>query len=336
MANLAIKGHPTRGKEVIQLLEMLGANRLGYKDTFVGFYYYIECGAICSSDEYPTYSKVFTLEEFLEKYPYKVGDKVEFKSIGDANLKSKIIYMEWCNSLNKVLYTTEDAHVITTEDITETKSIPPYMDYDIKEGAEKNQPPKTQAEVDKYLQEHSVKNVMNVVDIETCLETDGLKLPENVVINSKGIGSIQFIQWYEKTKYPKTYEECCQVLMGKTDFQDFELVLTRYVITRSEENSISLCPPHISLINNFYKLLICRDAYWKIAGEKMRLDKSWKPDFTNNDEERYGIYTLANKVERDFCGVGDVNMILSFPTEEMRDKFYDNFKDLIEQCKELL
>ena len=27
---------------------------------------------------------------------------------------------------------------------------------------------------------------------------------------------------------------------------------------------------------------------------------------------------------------------LSFPTEEMRDAFYENFKDLIEQCKELL
>ena len=56
MTTLVLKGHATRGKEVINLLEMLGANRLGYKDTFVGFYYYIECGAICSSDEYPTFS----------------------------------------------------------------------------------------------------------------------------------------------------------------------------------------------------------------------------------------------------------------------------------------
>lgn len=54
MAGLAIRGHATRGSEVINLLEMLGANRLGYNDTFVGFYYYIECGAIQASDEYPT------------------------------------------------------------------------------------------------------------------------------------------------------------------------------------------------------------------------------------------------------------------------------------------
>ena len=31
-----------------------------------------------------------------------------------------------------------------------------------------------------------------------------------------------------------------------------------------------------------------------------------------------------------------VNHTLVFPTEEMRDAFYENFKDLIEQCKKLL
>lgn len=117
MATLVLKGHSTRGKEVINLLETLGANRLGYNDTFVWFYYYIEFGAIRSSDVYPTNATIFTLEEFLEKFPYKIGDEVEYKSNGDANLKSKIIYMEWNSTLNKVLYTTEDAHVISTEDI---------------------------------------------------------------------------------------------------------------------------------------------------------------------------------------------------------------------------
>ena len=28
--------------------------------------------------------------------------------------------------------------------------------------------------------------------------------------------------------------------------------------------------------------------------------------------------------------------ILTFPTKDMQDAFYENFKDLIEQCKELL
>jgi hypothetical protein len=94
--------------------------------------------------------------------------------------------------------------------------------------------------------------------------------------------------------------------------------------------------PHYYEIQKFAQLLVCRDAYWKIAGEQMGLGKPWEPDFTNNDEERYGIYTVANKVVKDFCGVGDVNMTLTFPTEEMRDAFKENFDELIEECKELL
>ena len=167
MTQLAIKGHATRGKEVINLLEMLGANRLGYKDTFVGFYYYIECGAIVSSDECPIDAKVFTLEEFEEKYPYKVGDEVIAYAEGILASFS-IKGVRWNNKLNKVEYKICSSWY----DVSMLSAIQPYTDYDIKECAEKNQPPKTQAEVDKYLQEHSIKNGMNVIDIETCLEMD--------------------------------------------------------------------------------------------------------------------------------------------------------------------
>ena len=312
MAELAIKGHATRGEEVIQLLEMLGGKNIhNYGGTF-NECYAIDNNKICtiytSVAEVDNYT-IFTLEQFEEKYPYKVGDEVEYKSNGDANLKSKIIYMEWCNALNQVLYTTEDAHVISTEDITETKSIPPYMDYDIKEDMEKNQTHKTQAEVDKYLQEHSVKNGMNVIDIETCLEMDELKLPENVVINSKGIGSIQFIQWYEKQQYPKNYDECCNVL-------------------GIEDRENGYCGYEYELLGEFQKLYICRNAYWKIAGD-------WKPDWNNQNDCYYAIKTCKNEV----CLVSTLYLedcILAFPTEEMRDAFHENFKELIEECKELL
>ena len=314
MVQLAIKGHATRGKEVINLLEMLGANRLGYKDTFIGFYYYIECGAICSSDEYPTNSTIFTLEEFEEKYPYKVGDEVEYKSIGDANLKSKIIYMEWCNALNEVLYTTEDAHVISTEDIIETKSIPPYMDYDIKEGIMEEKRDKAKAP--------------NLVGEDYSGKRFGYKIPQGYEVDC--IQNNKIIIKPIKPQYPTTYEECCDILHIETNrIIYYEDCLGYRDITRYDINLLTR-------LRYFRRLLICRDAYWKIAGKQMGLGKLWEPDFTNNDEERYGIYTLANKVERDFCGVGDVNMVLSFPTEEMRDAFYDNFKELIEECKELL
>ena len=80
MAKLAIKGHATRGKEVIALLEMLGGKNIYNNNTGfdIGFYYSIEDGGIRSWEcKYGNFEYMyFTLEEFLEKYPHKVGDKV--------------------------------------------------------------------------------------------------------------------------------------------------------------------------------------------------------------------------------------------------------------------
>ena len=78
MANLAIKGHPTRGKEVIEILEMLGgkiSHECGYEDGFDSdFMYFIDTNensfidGVLFGDENPTKFSIFTIEEFLEKY----------------------------------------------------------------------------------------------------------------------------------------------------------------------------------------------------------------------------------------------------------------------------
>ena len=88
------------------------------------------------------------------------------------------------------------------------------------------------------------------------------------------------------------------------------------------------------LLTNFQRLLIFRDVYWKMAGEKMGLDKPWEPDWTDLDQLKYCIWVDVGE----FITMINVRgqHILAFPTEEMRDAFYENFKDLIEQCKELL
>ena len=80
-------------------------------------------------------------------------------------------------------------------------------------------------------------------------------------------------------------------------------------------------------------MLVCRDAYWKIAGEQMGLGKPWEPDFSD-DSPKYNIFKYENEIT--LSDNNWSNRILAFPTIEMRDAFHDNFKDLIEQCKELL
>ena len=126
-------------------------------------------------------------------------------------------------------------------------------------------------------------------------------------------------------EYPKTYEGCCQILGIET--RDFDIL---YNMLDTLETIY--CNDLDRLLNTFRKLLICRDAYWKIAGEEMGLENSWK----NNDcEIVYGICRDGRNIVKRDDHWGDKHAF-EFPIREMRDAFYDNFKELIENCKELL
>lgn len=123
-----------------------------------------------------------------------------------------------------------------------------------------------------------------------------------------------------KPKYPETYKECCGILGMTYDYPDIKMV------------SIDEC----NLYSNFIELVRCRNAYWKIAGEEMGLENPWEHDYLKDANTiRYAIYNTGDEIAK-LDGKLYRNYILSFPTEEMRDAFYENFKDLIESCKELL
>ena len=139
---------------------------------------------------------------------------------------------------------------------------------------------------------------------------------------------IHAIEELKKKEYPKTYEECCYVL----GFENTELVF--------EDDYRNINPPkeqwkRLGLMNQFNKLLVCRDAYWKIAGEEMGLDKPWEPPYGCEPIDTFCLEVYQNRITK----VTDNTLnhcILTFPTEEMLYAFYENFKELIEQCKELL
>ena len=122
-------------------------------------------------------------------------------------------------------------------------------------------------------------------------------------------------------QYPKTYEECCDVL--KIEYPYF----------KTEEDGISASTYKNKLFGDLKQLLICRDAYWKIAGEEMGLDEPWKPDWDDENEFKYGLYHFRNGIMRDGSCINST--LLAFPTEEMRDAFLENFGHLIEPCKKL-
>ena len=91
-------------------------------------------------------------------------------------------------------------------------------------------------------------------------------------------------------------------------------------------------------MQTFARLLICRDAYWKISGEEMGLGKPWEPDY-DSGVNKYGIICMNGVVQESNPTTNwerHLNKVLDFPTAEMRDAFKENFDPDIEFCKELL
>ena len=304
MTKVAIKGHANRGKEVIEILEMLGGKNIcNYSGNREGLFYFInpdpyndgefvddiiEATATLNPNKY----EPFHLDSFLEKFPHKVGDRVKIISTDKIVTITSMDWQNGCEVIYETLFENDCFECFAADELES------YKEETMEEKGDKAKAP-------------------NLIGEDYYGKRFGYKIPNGYEFDC--IENNEIILKPKQLQYPKTYKECCEVLGVNPSF-DIKML-------EDEESTLYF---------NFIDLVRCRNAYWKIAGEQMGLGKPWEPDFTNDNEERYGIYTTANKVIKDFCGVGDVNVILTFPTEEMRDKFYENFKEFIENCKELL
>ena len=294
MAQLAIKGHKSRGNEVIEILEMLGGKNLYnycadcdslcfYIGKETNIIYYDDANTWCEDEEI-----VLTLEEFLEKFPYKVGDKVVYKIYG---IHSKIKTMLWNVEKEQVFYRLESnkLFVATADELQLYKE--DAMDKAIK------------AVFNAKVQ---CCDIMNDI-IKKDMEEIKIEIPAGYEFVGIDDDNQQVVFTKIQPEYPKTYEKCCEVL-GKTKAYQ------------------SVSGYKTELLEDFQKLLICRDAYWKIGGD-------WKYDVNKTEEYFYIVNKCGRIVKEHYM---NFNHILAFPTAEMRDAFYENFKDLIEGCKELL
>ena len=105
---------------------------------------------------------------------------------------------------------------------------------------------------------------------------------------------------------------------------DFEEAL--YTIKVSEIRSLLVPSGMYGAVSALCKLLIYRNAWWEKLG--------WRPDFKSTLLAKYIIENCGGRITTGISGVGYA--VLAFPTEEVRDKFAETFKDLIEEAKELL
>lgn len=370
MANLAIKGHLTRGKEVIELLEMMGGAPQAASGSMESYCYYISEYAstkykyiswdYIGPEEINKYN-IFTLEEFLEKFPFKVGDVIKFPN----NMAEKIAEMKWDEELEDIIYTSVSGCTRTCNVLKNIKNKTNMKDDCEKCGLQygsvrcfdmdycPNNKSKLNAvglkdgkvidcEVNKETNNDMYSSMFASLDMsKDCPKAPilsnrydyaegkcGYVIPDGYEFDCIKEGfQTEIILKPKKTKYPETYEECCKVLgisyRTQLSYTNPDVERGNTYLTKEKQ-----------LLDSFMKLRICRNAYWKIVGEEMGLGQPWEPDWTDGEQLKYSIYNLMNIIEKD-CWCSS-NVILAFLTAEMRDAFYENFKDLIEQCKELL
>ena len=97
---IAIKANPSRGKEIISLLESLACNNIRWEGDATTRTYYIDINNMIQYGDAPKDYKVYTLEEFEKEFPFKIGDKVKhITSIG--------IIKEYCYINNEPAYKVE-------------------------------------------------------------------------------------------------------------------------------------------------------------------------------------------------------------------------------------
>lgn len=411
---LAIKGHPTRGKEIIELLKMLGGdNRWKASGEIEKVYYSISNGVILYGPQIVKDTVIFTLEEFLEKYPFKIGDKVIDKADGCPGIVNE---MKWDEDVSDMKYFVAFGNDIdfgwfandSIEFCKETDTVKPVTNkserthedvifdsiiWHLRNSVNNGKQNLSGGECEDYFREVVKKNNENKMSdckkcglgfgSVRCFDKDcphnapksyavGLKdgkviecgVNKEIVMNENNREVINMTketftpapditanitdknncdiacpdgyEFYDengnlignkvmmrpiKPKYPTTYEECWEVRFevdGETTLEEFHNVSGYYS----------------GPLGALQKLLCCRDAYWKIAGEQMGLDNLWEPDWKSGEQKKHCIYYGAGIIQKgSWC---NYNSILAFPTEEMRNVFFENFKDLIEQCKELL
>lgn len=132
-----------------------------------------------------------------------------------------------------------------------------------------------------------------------------------------------------KPQIPKTWEEFCEThcLMPREAFigsgsSIYEVV---HVKRRSiADRNILPSKEYAETMLAICQLIQLRDCY----------NDGWKPDWKNSRSYKYTIYSKCGNIA---VGLNDVvSRVLAFKTNELRNTFLENFKELIEVAKPLL
>ena len=212
-------------------------------------------------------------------YPYKIGDRVILKG---ENRCATITDLKYNSHGNLSYYIKIDNDKDISIDYPTDLLLP--IECEVEEEIEFT-------EEDKYW-----CDIMSESDPDTYVLPQGYQFKDengNVINASK-------IVLEKKPKYPQTYEESLEIMGVKIS----DCYIQGY---------------KAPLFEDLQQLIICRDAYWKIAGEEMGLGKPWEPNFKQGEGIKYTIFLANGEViwNRQECICTTGSRILAFPTKEM-------------------
>ena len=141
------------------------------------------------------------------------------------------------------------------------------------------------------------------------------------------------VKWKEHKEY--------RIKPTKIEFEDCSFNRTEYKVNKIG-NIIEIIISRIKTNNNRIKSTLFKDKEiaeaYAVLPQLIRLkdeyNGGWKPDWENKDTAKYYIGRIGNDWDIGFSY--KYPELLSFKSFEIRDKFFEDYKDLIEIAKPLL
>lgn len=127
---------------------------------------------------------------------------------------------------------------------------------------------------------------------------------------------------------PNTWEEFCEDNpIKKNEYFIDEYGEIIYAAEKHRATNLKNILPNKKTAEAFLalmQLVQLRDCY----------RQGWKPDWSCDGQPKYSVLTYSGEVSTDTYIV--TQGVLSFQSEEIRNEFFKNFRELIEQVKELI
>ena len=153
------------------------------------------------------------------------------------------------------------------------------------------------------------------------------------------LDGVQKINVNDFSKFQKDLFKTEEQAKASASLAMYSVLINEYRKANSIESFIEIAKEYEPKLRPLLSLIFGEELaeagfyYGLLAQLRDVYRKGWEPNF-DNVSAKYGLNLENNSIEK--CCYTTYNMFISFKTREIRDVFYNNFKELIEKAKPLM